>query len=218
MTALAATLIETVRVIDGRAPLWPLHRARLDASAAALGITVPSLEPPGGGEDRVVRYAVSDDAVRITERSVEPAETLAFVSSPAVHRGYPHKVAARAWLNAEGMLARAGGADDAIMMDGGGMVIEGTVWAIGWWDGERLLFPPLARGGLPSVARARLAELVRGGIAEGDLAREEARRRPLVACNAARGVVAVAALDGVGTPSNHRTLAISKRFWDRDCA
>ncbi|MBA2292000.1 MAG: aminotransferase class IV [Gemmatimonadales bacterium] len=218
MTALAATLIETVRVIGGRAPLWPLHRSRLDTSAVALGIVVPPLEPPVGGEDRVVRYAVSGDVVRITESSVEPAESLAFVSSAALHRGYPHKVAARAWLNAERLLARAGGADDAIMMDGGGMVVEATIWAVGWWDGDRLLFPPLARGGLPSVARARLAEVVRGGIGEGDLAREKASRRPLVACNAARGVVAVAALDGVGTPMNHRTLAISKRFWDRDCA
>lgn len=218
MTALAATLIETVRVIRGRAPLWPLHRARLDASAVALGIVVPPLDAPRGGEDRVVRYAVSAEAVRMSERPVGPTETLAFVSSVAVHRGYPHKVAARAWLNAEGTMARAGGADDAIMMDGAGMVVEATIWAIGWWDGERLVFPPLARGGLPSVARARLAEVVRGGIGEGDLAREKASRCPLVACNAARGVVSVAALDGVGTPSNHRTLAIAERFWDRDCA
>ncbi|MEO5825610.1 MAG: aminotransferase class IV [Gemmatimonadales bacterium] len=218
MTALAPTLIETVRVIGGRAPLWPLHRTRLGASAAALGISVLPMDPPWGGEDRVVRFSVTDGAVRTAERPVGPGDPLAFVSSGAVHRGYPHKVAARAWLNAEGLLARAGGADDAIMLDAEGMVVEATIWAIGWWEGERLVFPPLARGGLPSVARARLAELVRGGIGEADLPVEEASRRPLVACNAARGVVTVAALDGLGVPSNHRTSAIAARFWDRDSA
>lgn len=214
----SVTLIETVRVRGGRAPLWSLHLDRVGASARALGIEIPVLAPPVGGDDRVVRYAVSQGSVRITERPVEPSEPLAFVRSGAVHRGYRHKVATRAWLDAAGSMARSGGADDAIMMDLEGRVVEATIWAIGWWEGEKLCFPPLARGGLPSVARARLHELVRGGTLEADLPSAAALRVPLVACNAARGVVPVAVLDGAGTPSDHRTLAIAERFWDRDCA
>ncbi len=46
----ATTLLETVRVRNGVAPLWPLHLERLHRSAAALGIAVGELERPAGGD------------------------------------------------------------------------------------------------------------------------------------------------------------------------
>ncbi|MHC4447872.1 MAG: aminotransferase class IV, partial [Planctomycetota bacterium] len=53
-------LIETVRVKRGRAPLWPYHLERLERSCAALAIPFPAeLAPPVGGDDRVVRFEVS---------------------------------------------------------------------------------------------------------------------------------------------------------------
>lgn len=212
---LAPSLIETVRVVDGRAPLWPLHLDRVTRSAEALGLTLPELVRPEGGEDRVVRIEVSGTRVLVSDREVGGTAPLALYTSPAAHRGYPHKTADRAWLEAARMTAGHFEADDALMLHQNGQVVEATIWAIAWWDGETLVFPPLALGGLPSVARARLAETVRGGIKEAAVTRDELRGVALLACNAARGVVSVAALDDDAVPANHRTLALARRFWAR---
>ncbi len=209
------TLLETVRVHGGKAPLWSLHLDRLVRSARELCIPVPRLEPPTG-DDRVVRYEIDAmGGVTLSERDAEPAEPLDLVTSPAPHRGYPHKVADRAWLEAARTSVVPMGADDALLLTEGGEVVEASIWAIGWWDGEQLFFPPLALGGLPSVARARLAETVRGGTHEAALRRDEMAWRSLVACNAARGLALVSSLDGEPVPGNLRTTAIANRFWRR---
>ncbi len=208
-------LIETVRVIDGQVPLWPFHLARLEQSAHAVGLPMPALTAPAHGDDRVVRYEISSSGVTISEREPVPTVPLVLATSPAPHRGYRHKTTDRAWLEAARTSVQALGADDALLLDGDGFVIEATNWAIGWWDGERLFFPPLSLGGLPSVARARLAETVRGGIHTAALRYEELAWRSLVACNAARGMVLVSALDGEPVPGNLRTTAVSSRFWRR---
>lgn len=209
------TLIETVRIIDGRAPLWPLHRWRIMNSALMLGVPLPDVEVPHGGADRVVRIEIGDGQVAITERDVDDLESISLASSPAPHRGYPHKIGARAWLEAAHTTGRATGADDALMFDIEGRMIEATRWAVGWWDGERLCFPPLALGGLKSVARARLVEMVRGGLEEVVLTRDEMAKRSLLVCNAAHGVLSVGMLDGTPAVENPRTIALAKRFWVR---
>ena len=211
-------LIETVRVIGGRAPLWPLHQQRLLQSASALGMRPPEIAAPEGGVDRVVRYEISEGRVEVSEREVEGVAPLALYTSPAPHRGYRHKLIDRAWLEAARMTARHFEADDALLLDAEGRVVEASIWTIGWWDREVLVFPPLALGGLPGVARARLMETVRGGVREAAVMREELRGVALLACNAARGVVSVAALDDDGVPANHRTRALAKRFWARPAA
>jgi len=54
------TLIETVRLRNGAAPLWYLHVRRLTTSCRALGVPIPTeLIPPEGGADRVQRLLVS---------------------------------------------------------------------------------------------------------------------------------------------------------------
>lgn len=217
MTAppVATTLLETVRVRNGVSPLWPLHLERLQRSAAALGITLGALERPAGGDDRVVRFEVSQGAVRVTEREVGSTAPLALLTAHIPHQGYPHKVAARAWLEAARMPIGSQSSDDVLFFDAEGYLVEASIWAVGWWDRETLVFPPLALGGLPSVARARLAETVRGGIATGRIRREEIAGTALLACNAARGVVQIAALDQDAVVANQRTLAVGRRFWER---
>ena len=213
-----SALIETVRVTGGTAPLWPLHLDRLRASGDALGIPIPPLDPPAGGEDRVVRYVIDLYGVSIEDRPVPEVLPLALVTSPAPHRGYPHKTTDRAWLDAARTSVQLLGADDALLLDGQGRVVEASRWAIGWWDGEELYFPPLDLGGLPSVARARLSETVRGTVLTAPLRREELAWRSLLACNAARGIVAVNTVDGESVPGNFRTTAIAGRFWRRSAA
>jgi branched-subunit amino acid aminotransferase/4-amino-4-deoxychorismate lyase len=210
-----SNLIETVRVIDGVAPLWQLHVRRVEQSAMALGLRIPDLPEPAGGDDRVVRFELGDGSMRVSERDVPPTEPIALATSPAVHRGYPHKVTDRGWLEAARLSVQPLGADDALLLDGDGVMVEAAIWAIAWWDSETLCFPPLTLGGLPSVARARLAETVRGGIREVPIRREELAWRSLVACNAARGMVPVHSLDGEPVPGNLRTTAVAGRFWKR---
>ncbi len=213
-----SVLIETVRVREGRAPLWPLHSARVNRSAGMLGVELPDLAPPVGGVDRVVRYAIEAGRVTLSERDVGSVAPVHLVTSPAAHRGYPHKVADRGWLTAARHGVQQLGGDDALLLDGEGRLIEATLWAVGWWDGDRLCFPPLDLGGLPSVARNRLAEIARGGVREVALHRDQLAWRALVVCNAARGIVPVATLDGEPVPGNHRTGALADRFWARQSA
>ena len=50
------SLIETVRIRNGVAPLWYLHLRRLVTSCKALGVPLPGeLLTPGGGPDRIHR-------------------------------------------------------------------------------------------------------------------------------------------------------------------
>lgn len=210
-----SVLIETVRVIDGVAPLWQLHMRRVERSANELGLRLPPLPEPAGGEDRVIRFEIGDGTMRVSERDVPPPGPIALATSPALHRGYRHKLADRGWLEAARLSVQPLGADDALLLDADGMMIESAIWAIAWWDTETLCFPPLSLGGLPSVARARLAETVRGGIREVSIRREELAWRSLVACNAARGMVPVHSLDGEPVPGNLRTTAVAGRFWKR---
>jgi len=212
---MAESLIETVRIIDGRAPLWPLHRWRLLNSALILGMPLPEVETPVGGDDRIIRFEVGEEGVRISEREIVSPDPMSLASSPAPHRGYPHKIGARAWLEAARATSRIAGADDALLFDAEGRLIEASRWSIGWWEGETLLFPPLSLGGLKSVARARLTEMARGGVGEGVLTRDQLGKRSFIACNAARGVIEVATVDGVVVRGNPRTESLAKRFWDR---
>jgi branched-subunit amino acid aminotransferase/4-amino-4-deoxychorismate lyase len=212
------TLIETVRVIAGRAPLWSLHIDRLTRSCQDLGMSLPDLVEPRGGEDRVVRFEIRAGEVQVTPRGVGSLAPIVLAISPAVHRGYRHKTANRAWLDAARASALAGGADDALLLTEEGGIVEATRWALGWWEEEVLCFPPLALGGLPSVARARLGEVSRGGIISAELSRSALRTKSLLACNAARGVVPVHRVDDLPIGPNHRTLALQSRFWFRPSA
>src|SRR5690606_35697167 len=131
------------------------------------------------------------------------------------HRGYPHKTTDRGWLEAARLTVQQLGADDALLLDAAGAVVEATIWAIAWWDEELLTFPPLELGGLPGVGRARLAETARGGIRERVIRREELSWRSLVVCNAARGLLPVHSLAGEPVPANFRTPVVADRFWRR---
>jgi branched-subunit amino acid aminotransferase/4-amino-4-deoxychorismate lyase len=212
---MAETLIETVRIVGGVAPLWSLHQWRLMNSSLMVGLPLPNIPAPTGGADRILRFEISEAGVEITERDQEIPEGISLTISPAPHRGYPHKLAARAWLEAAHASARSQGADDALLLDPQGRMVEATRWSVGWWDGEMLCFPPYALGGLKGVARARVAEMVRSAGRDATLVTSEMNRKTFFACNAARGVVPVTMLDGKPIGVNPRTVALARRFWER---
>ena len=207
-------LIETVRIRGGVAPLWYLHLRRLAGSCKALGIPLPGeLLTPGGGADRVHRIQVGPRGASVSERPVGPADPVRLVTvSGLVHRPYPHKTTDRAQFAHAMDQARTRGADDGVLLAEGGWVAEAGIWSLFWWEDGRAAAAPLALGVLPGVARARIAEQT-GGVVERRVQVDQLRARSLFVANAVRGVVAVAALDGLTVPPNEATTALARAFW-----
>lgn len=208
------TLIETVRVRQGRVPLWPLHAERLYRSAAALGVALPEeIVPPIGGADRVCRLEFPGRGrSRSVERGLEELAGIRLRTGPVPHRGYRHKTTDREWLDAARLDAAAAGADDVLLLTEAGLVAESSIWGLFWWEEDRLAAPPLAFGILPGVGRSRLAELA-GGIVDAPLPGPDFAGRGGFAANAARGVVPVTELDGRQVVQDPRTAALAAVFW-----
>jgi branched-subunit amino acid aminotransferase/4-amino-4-deoxychorismate lyase len=207
------SLIETVRIRNGVAPLWYLHLRRLATSCKALGVPLPGeLLTPGGGADRIHRLEVGPRGVQLSERPVGSTAPVRLVVATVTHRPYPHKTTERAQFDRALEEAQAAGADDAVMLTSGGYVAECAVWGLFWWEGGRLCAPPLELGVLPGVARARLEE-VTGGLVERRVRREDLEGRNLFVANAVRGVVAVASLEDRAVPQNPGTSRVSGSFW-----
>ena len=209
------TLIETVRVRHGRAPLWPYHLERLERSCAALAIPFPAdLAPPVGGGDRVVRFEVSRTEVEVSERPVGSVAPVHLVTARTPHRPYPDKTTDRAAFDEAMGEAEAAGADDALLLTPEGYVAEGCIWGLFWWEGggDRIACPASSLGVLPGVARARLAERV-GPLLERHVERGYLEGRPLFVGNAVRGVVPVAQLDGVPVAESPDLARVAAVFW-----
>lgn len=207
-------LIETVRVRQGRSPLWSLHEERLFRSAAALGLRLPDeLAPPSGGADRICRFEFPGRGrFRLTERRLEEFDGLRLRTSRVPHRGYRHKIADREWLDAARLDAASEGADDVLLLSEEGFVAESSIWSLFWWEAGKLAAAPLAFGVLPGVARARLAHLA-GGLLESRLPGADLAFRGGFAANAGRGIVPLVELDGVTVVPERGTSALAEAFW-----
>ena len=207
------TLIETIRVRSGAAPLWELHMRRLTASCRALGVPIPfELPPPTGGHDRVHRVLVSRRGPMAGERPVGSTAPVRLLVSRVAHKPYPHKLVDRERFDRTVAAAKEAGADDGIMLATGGFVAETAIWSLFWWEEGKLCAPALDLGVLPGGARARIAELV-GEPEERRVLVEELRGRSLFVANAARGIVPVASLEGVAVPPDPSTTELAERFW-----
>jgi branched-subunit amino acid aminotransferase/4-amino-4-deoxychorismate lyase len=207
------SLIETMRIRNGEAPLWYLHLRRLAVSCKALGIPLPGvLEVPKGGTDRVYRLEVGMRGMQVSERLVGPTTPVKLVVSRVAHHSYSYKTTDRAQFDRAGDAARAAGADDALLLTPGGFVAETSIWSVLWWEDNQLCGPAFELGILPGVGRARLTELV-GKVEERRSTPRDLEGRPFILVNAVRGVVPVASLDGVPVPGSRETDALARRFW-----
>jgi branched-subunit amino acid aminotransferase/4-amino-4-deoxychorismate lyase len=206
------TLIETVRIRGGAAPLWHLHVRRLATSCRALGVPIPTeLITPEGGADRVHRLLVSRRGLVAGERPVGSLAPVRLVTSKVVHRAYPHKLVDRERFDRALADAKASGADDGLLLTAGGQVAETAIWGVFWWEDGQVAAPALEIGVLPGVARARIEEL--GAIQERMVTLDEIRGKSLFVANAVRGVIPVASLDGVAVPESDDTATLAARFW-----
>jgi para-aminobenzoate synthetase / 4-amino-4-deoxychorismate lyase len=210
-------VLETIRARGGRAPLLDRHVARLATTCQTLGIPFP--DPPLvdtvaswiGSQDALIRVEVRGGGAHVTRRPVPPAVPLAVVIAATPHTPYPHKLAERDAFEAAQREARQAGVDDALLLTTCGLVAEGTVWSVFWWEAGRLVTPPLALGVLPGVARGRIMELV--PTSERERRPVDLAGRTVFAANAVRGIIPIRSLDGVPVPPDPRTNELAGRFW-----
>jgi branched-subunit amino acid aminotransferase/4-amino-4-deoxychorismate lyase len=122
-------------------------------------------------------------------------------TSPLVHPGATPtsrvKSTERALYVAALEAARTVGADDALLFDATGFLVEGArTNLVVAGAGGSLRTPPLARGGVAGIAREVLFDR-EAALREADLsAADVAAARELIAINAVRGARAITQLDG----------------------
>lgn len=197
-------LIETMRVIDGVAPLAARHEDRLNRSAAALGFApvdgvirrAVNDTPPGGW--RVRLQVRPDGAVDVTRSPLDEVVgpiTLRLAPEPwEAHALARHKTTTRAHLDEAQRAAAARGAFDAVGYDAHGRVLEGARTSLFARIDGRWLTPPLSLGILDGVQRAEV--LAHPALLDTDDITEEAftvtdllRADAVAVTNAVRGVL-----------------------------
>lgn len=167
-------LIETIRVVDGTAPLAHRHAARLAASAHDLGFPAVDAhrvladaiaQAPARGAHRVRVELSPDGGVATTHSPISPSPQpdlpLRLLLDPkpwSVDALSRYKTTRRSHLDRAWRTAAEQGAFDTIGQDASGLVLEGgrsVVFALidGVWR-----TPSLSLGVLDSVARAELLE------------------------------------------------------------
>lgn len=214
---MTAGVFETIRVRAGRAPLLERHAARLEAACHVLDLPVPEraladlVTPWMGPGDVVVRVEVAGPEVRVTTRPVPSAAPLTVILATVPHTPYPHKTTSRSAFETAQAEAQAAGADDALLLTSSGLVAEGAVWSMFWWEADRLATPALALGVLPGIARARIMALV--PTLEREQQPDELVGRSVFAANAVRGIIPIRSLDGEPVPGDLRTIRLAAHFW-----
>jgi branched-subunit amino acid aminotransferase/4-amino-4-deoxychorismate lyase len=116
-------------------------RALGDENDASVRVSYLPGPDPSGPPDVVV--AVSDPASDV------PAPPLRVRIDPDFRREWPeHKHSATMGLIRAQRLARAAGYDDALSVGGDGMVREGSVWNVAFFNGDQVVWPqaPMLKG------------------------------------------------------------------------
>ena len=116
--------------------------------------------------------------------------------------------------------ARLAGCDDALFVNEAGHMVEGSVWNLGLWDGQGVVWPqgPALRGSCEALLQAGLGEL---GVPQRQCPVTLAEADGFVAafaCNAG-GVQAIRAIDGVELPADTALMgllaqALASRPWE----
>lgn len=177
-------VFETCGVVDGRPFALTRHLARLDASAAGMGLPPADRDAVAAGIAEVLAAAPDAGRLRITLTAGagplgsgrDPgAATLVVAASPAAPPE-PARVARVPWVRnersavaglkttsyAENVVALAAaqraGADEALLANTVGMLCEGTGTNVFVERGGELLTPPLSSGCLAGITRALVLE------------------------------------------------------------
>jgi 4-amino-4-deoxychorismate lyase len=214
---------ETARVYGGRAFRLDDHVARLGASSASLGLPLPDPEEclrlaevalgEAAEPDAGLRFYWTGTTLVATVAELPPElealrarglRTVSLELGVDLHRpgwllpgvkstSYAVNIAAEAE-------ARRRGADDAVFLAAGGVVLEAPISNLWWRSAETLFTPSLEVGVLAGVTRATLIELAPEAgyrVAEGAFTVDELRRADeAFTSSSVREVLPVVELDG----------------------
>ncbi|MEA2220917.1 MAG: hypothetical protein QOJ35_3543 [Solirubrobacteraceae bacterium] len=145
----------------GLAPdLLARFRAAVTAALPRAGRWFPRIELAGGAGGRVG----SPPDLRLRLRPAQPAaapRARVIVAEPGDPRGHPRRKGPDIPLLRElRAKAVAAGADELLLCDAGGRLLEGAFTSLLWWEGDTLWTTPDERT-LPSVTRLLLLEIAR---------------------------------------------------------
>lgn len=180
-------LLETLRADVSGVHHVAEHLDRMEASAAWFGFpfdrdaAVELLAGVAPGAD-VRRVRLVSDAQGVLRLDVTPvdrgAEPVRLAVDDVVARSDdPFRCHKTTWRrHYDEARARHPGADDVVLVNEHGNVVETTIANLAYRRGERWYCPPLSDGGLPGVARGR-------AVAEGRLAERSLPVTELAACD-----------------------------------
>ena len=216
-------VFETLRIKDHGLPLLQRHLERLELNRRAVHL--PPLpadlrevlrDKARAGESEGVLRAQWDGGLEITRRELPSLEPVRVITSSVSHTGYRVKTTDREVFDRARAEARERDADEGILLTADGYVAEGSLFAIGWFEGDTIRVPSLELGILPSIGRARALEVARElgmEVEEGCFERSCLDGRPAWITTAVRGVVPIALLDGDPVPADRRTAQLAQHFW-----
>ncbi|MFE9085344.1 aminotransferase class IV [Brevundimonas sp. NPDC003935] len=212
----------SMQVEDGTVRGLDLHLARLEAEAVDLfGLAVPEAtlrdrmrQALDGRSGRFsLRVNLFSDAIslRAPEAVVQP-RVLTTLSAPAAPltaslrlqtqvyaREVPHlKHAATFGLTRVRRQAVLAGFDDALFVDGAGAISEGSIWNIGFLQGETVVWPeaPMLGGTGQALLQRGMMDFGLSSVIRSVHLSDLARFDAAFICNSATPACAVATIDG----------------------
>jgi 4-amino-4-deoxychorismate lyase len=215
-----AAAFETVRIRSGRPVLLGPHVARLERSSLALRLPAPEgarelaelVADAAGTDEGAIRLFRTTATLVATVASLPPGleelrrRGILLVTFPEQGHGLLTGVKATSYAKNMAAVGEAEGrgADDALFLGAGEIVLELTTSNIWWRNGDVLTTPALSTGVLPGVTRAAVARLAGGA---GYRVREGAFTLPQLlgadeafTSSAVREILPVVAVDGRELP------------------
>jgi branched-subunit amino acid aminotransferase/4-amino-4-deoxychorismate lyase len=217
-------LFETMRVRGGGLPFLDRHLARLERSAASVGLPRPSAvlrdvareRAEAGDPERILRLAWSSEGAAWTERELGPRAVQQLVTVGVRHDGYPVKSEDRRVFDRAQLEAAEAGGTEPLLLTRDGMVAEASRYAVLWLDGTALCCPAPDLDVLPSIGLARVREIAASlGMATRAIRapRSALDGRPLWLVNAVRGLVHSESLDRRALPPSDALRQVARAFW-----
>ena len=226
------------RVEDGGVRGLDLHLARLEASAVELFGGSPGearlrelmRQAIAGGGDSWLRVSLFSPEIRPREagwHGCPRVMTAVFPSPPPLGQGlrvqpvrYGREAAHLKHTAGFGLMrarrtAAAAGFDDALFTDADGLISEGTLWNIGFIQGETVVWPqaPMLAGVTQALIGRGLASVGLDAVCEPVRLADVGLFDGAFLCNSATPACAITAIGAVDLPGSEATIDRLRQAW-----